>query len=781
MVNGTYPFKECNMDFSKIFLAAGLTVSLAAGTSFAAKYEAEEATLSGGAEAVSSDKASGGKYVNENEGDIEFKVTATAAGKHMVKIHYKAGSFKSNYIVVNGQTAGQVDFNEAIDFTDITTIVTLKAGENTITIQKFWGWISVDYIDVEPYESQPFAICNTPVTPNATESAVKLYNFLVNNFEKQTISGVMTGDMEGFTDGGDAKSHPDVADVYSRSGKYPALVGVDFLFATGPKASESWYKSYTDKAISLAKSLWKQGGIPAFTWHWKDPLDEKDAFYANAEAAGDGEWTDFDFTKAFMTGTTTWDTLSAAYKGIIADIDYIADYFLDLQKDGVAAIFRPLHEAGGNWFWWSTKTGKQFAALYRLVYERMVFTKGVKNLVWVFNPSSTGNTEWNPGETYYDVLSIDIYNNDNDHSSNSGAFDDFKTKWGLSKILALSENGPIPDVENMKTDGAVWSWWMPWYGTWGGKYIGQTKNEVWKSNMESDRVITLDEMPGWDKYTTANSGTGTCKESSQETKFNGDTAKAAGEVTEDKMLVTLTNVGDDGILLSYTKLPDLTNSKTISVDITVEGEGATEGGVWVGLAFTRDGSKDSLWTWEQSPSDGCWLEQSASTTCKFAITSYVDDNKEEHPMDIGNLFSVAFVISTPGFSGKVTFDNMVTDDGKIVSLFDDSKSLFTSDKKNGTTAKVSLASESSDAIKTIATATGSKLAVQASVLSFITHHAGFASVDVFSITGKRIANLHRGSLAAGTHTFSLTGFAKGHYVIRVKAPGLASTQPILLK
>ena len=184
------------MDFSKIFLAAGLTVSLAAGTSFAAKYEAEEATLSGGAEAVSSDKASGGKYVNENEGDIEFKVTAAAAGKHMVKIHYKSGAFKSNYIVVNGQTAGQVDFNEAIDFTDITTIVTLKAGENTITIQKFWGWISVDYIDVEPYESQPFAICNTPVTPNATESAVKLYNFLVNNFEKQTISGVMPGDME---------------------------------------------------------------------------------------------------------------------------------------------------------------------------------------------------------------------------------------------------------------------------------------------------------------------------------------------------------------------------------------------------------------------------------------------------------------------------------------------------------------------------------------------------------------------------------------------------------
>ena len=773
---------EMIMTIQKKLLPLALAFACSA---YAEQYEAETATLSNGAEKVESASASGSAYVDQKEGDIEFKVTAAAAGKHMVKIHYKSGAFKSNYIVVNGQTAGQVDFNEALEFTDITTIVTLKAGENTITIQKFWGWISVDYIDVEPYESQPFAICNTPVTPNATESAVKLYNFLVNNFEKQTISGVMTGDMEGFTDGGDAKSHPDVADVYTRSGKYPALVGVDFLFATGPKASESWYKSYTDKAISLAKSLWKQGGIPAFTWHWKDPLDEKDAFYANANAAGDGEWTDFDFTKAFMTGTTTWDTLSAAYKGIIADIDYIADYFLDLQKDGVAAIFRPLHEAGGNWFWWSTKTGKQFAALYRLVYDRMVITKGVKNLVWVFNPSSTGNIEWNPGEAYYDVLSIDIYNNDNDHSSNSGAFDDFKTKWGLSKILALSENGPIPDVENMKADGAVWSWWMPWYGTWGGKYIGQTKNEVWKSNMESDRVITLDEMPGWDNYTEVNSGTGACKAERTETKYNGDAEKAAGNKKEDKMLVTYTNVGSDGVLISYTKLPDLTHSKAISVDITVNGSGAENDGVWIGLALIRDGSKDSAWTWEQSPSDGCWLEQNGgSSTCKFAIDKYVDDDKIEHPTDLDNLFSITFVTSAPGFNGTITFDNMVSDDGAIISLFDDEKGLFTVGDDSKTFASVSLASASgkdSDAIRVKNPQGNLNLGIISETLSFSTEIAGRVSVDVFTMNGRLAATLYRGNLPAGSYAFSLADLSHGQYIIRVKGPGITTTLPVRIK
>ena len=214
----------------------------------------------------------------------------------------------------------------------------------------------------------------------------------------------------------------------------------------------------------------------------------------------DGEYTDFDFKTAFKSGTTEWNTESAAYKGIIADIDHIAEYFLELQKAGVAAIFRPLHEAGGLRFWWSINPGKEFAALYRLVFDRMVKEKGVRNLIWVYNPESKVVSDWDPGEEYYDVISIDIYNNDNDYSSNSGAFEKFKTATGAKKIIALTENGPIPDVKNMHDDEAVWSWWMPWYSTWSGKWPGQTANSVWKSNMADARVITIDDMPGWDKY-----------------------------------------------------------------------------------------------------------------------------------------------------------------------------------------------------------------------------------------------------------------------------------------
>lgn len=485
------------MNIVRNTLFVGFSLAMIA---FAAKYEAESATVSDGAEIVNSSGVSGTGYADMQEGNITFEgITAEKAGKYQVTIHYKAGDYKANYIVVNGATSGTVDFEATSNWSDVSTVVTLKAGTNSISLEKYWGWISVDCIDVEPYESAPFKISATPVTPEATESAVKLYSFLRENFGKKTISGIMTGDMTGYTLGADFKTHDDVKYIYTHSGKYPVLVGLDFLFATGPNASQGWNMEYTDKAISIAKGLWKAGGIPAFTWHWKDPLDKDDAFYIQGADNGQG-YTTFDFATGFKPGTTEWDTESAAYKGIVADIDHIADYFLELQKEGVAGIFRPLHEAGGKWFWWSINSGDQFAALYRLVFDRMVKVKGVKNMIWVFNPEGSTVTSWDPGSEYYDVLSIDIYNSANDHSSNASSFDKFKSASNGMKILALSENGPIPDVNNMHTDEAVWSWWMPWYSTWNGTWPGQTKDAVWKSNMDDERILSLEDMPGWEKY-----------------------------------------------------------------------------------------------------------------------------------------------------------------------------------------------------------------------------------------------------------------------------------------
>ncbi|MCF0216828.1 MAG: beta-mannosidase [Fibrobacteraceae bacterium] len=760
------------MDLKRLACYLGIALST---TTFAAQYEAEDATLAGGAA-----KSTDGTYVSQNEGSIMWKVSVAKEGKYTMTIHYKAGSEKTNYVEVNGSRAAEVYFPASTKFTDINTNIFLKAGDNDVAITRFWGWIDVDYITIEEAQEVAFTICKSPTTEGATESAVKLYNFLVNNFQSKTISGVMTGNMD--NSNGNVKEHEDVQAVYTASGKYPALVGFDFLNATGKNATESWYKEYTNKALALAEDLWNQGGIPAFTWHWNDPTDSVMAFYTSQNAAGkDNDFTTFDFTKAFIPNTTTWDTLSSTYKDIVSDIDEIAAIFLKLQEKGVAAIFRPLHESGGNWFWWSTNSGKQFAALYRLVYERMVFMNKVKNLVWVFNPSTTSLTEWNPGETYYDVLSVDIYNKAFDNSSNSGAFDNLKNNFGVTKVLSLSENGPIPDVEKMQTEQAVWSWWMPWYESWDGGFVSQTKAEVWKSNLENENIITLEDMPGWANYAEASKGTESCPVSTTTSKYGA----GSGEVAKNYVMgVNLNKLGEDGVLINTTKIPDLSSSKSISVDLKVPGSGAVDGGVWIGLAFVKDGSKDSAWTWEMSQSTGCWLNEGSKKTCTFDITSYADDDGVEHPMDIGNLFSMVFIINANGYSGLVTFDNIVTDDEKVIASFDSQKELFNvSEGSEDFVKSIELVDpEGSTAIK-VSNVPGNavKSSVYKNTVMLSIARTSDVSVSVFGLNGKRIMDLHKGTLEAGVHSYNIEGLSKGSYLVRVKGNGFAGSMPLYIK
>ena len=768
------------MEFTKTLLAFGLA---AAASASAAQYEAEDGTLTKDAAVATNTEASGGKYVKMNGGDISFPaVTVEKAGQYSVVVHYmnNYGGDKINYVGV-GSTTSQVSFpvTDKGKFVDVETVLTLAAGANTIAITNSWGWIDVDYIEVKEFEAKAFTLCNAPVTKNATPSAIKLYNFLVNNFGKKTISGVMTGNMDAYTIG-DATQHEDVQAVFKAGGKYPALIGADLMNATGANKDEGWFQQYTEKAIDIAKTTWKKGGIPAFTWHWR-PGDEVEFYVKGAHDT----YTEFDFSEAFIKGSTTWDTTSAAYKAIVGDIDHVSQIFLDLQKEGVAAIFRPLHESGGNWFWWSVNTGKQFIALYQLLYERMVFKNGVNNLIWDFNPQDASKLSWTPGETYYDVLSVDIYNKANDHQSNSAAFIDFANKGGTNKIIALSENGPIPDVDKMYEENAPWSWWMPWYDSWSAGYVSQTAASVWQKNLADERIITLDEMPGWDNYNEAAAATNACPTSTQNAKFGADTAKANPENVDLVMGVTYKAINDSGANIQYTKVPKLTGAKSIVVTIENKGSGGENSGIWIGLAFVRDGSKDKAWTWEQSPSDGCWLNDGAKSTCEFSIETYTDDAGTEHPMDLDNLFSVTFILAgANGFEGTVLFDNMVTDNGIIINGFNKKTELFTAaDQSKGHIASIELYNKDGTptAIKPTAIAKNSGLHVNGTNVAFTAGKAGFASIDVFNMNGKRVATLYRGTLSAGEHSFSLQNMPKGQYIIRAKGAGIAATKPIFIK
>lgn len=451
------------------------------------KLEAEDASYS--ACTVDSDsKYSGGKALRltETNAKITFEVNIEQKSKYAL---YAAGNGIGGEKVINVKVNGANGLFNLNDYTEVEVgTFLMQEGVNTIEITPNWTWFDIDYIRIDAAQDEiPFDIAAAPVDANATEAAIKMYSFLYDNFGKKTISGIMTGDMDSAN--GDVTQHEDVKAVYQASGKYPALVGFDFMNATGLDENNSWFQDYQRKGMELAKDLCRRGGFPAFTWHWRDPSRETGEFYSEKNKVSIAQ---------AMNADGSWNTESELYKYIIKDIDYIADFFLEMQAENMACIFRPLHEASGGWFWWGRdKKAEDCAKLYRLIHEEMVNVKGVHNVLWVWNPATVDDAAWNPGAEYYDVIAVDIYNNDFDYSSNASHFDKLKKLSEGKKLIALSENGPIPDVDKTFDEEAVWSWWMPWYQTWGGNFVSKTSNEEWQKVMDDARIITLEDLQEW--------------------------------------------------------------------------------------------------------------------------------------------------------------------------------------------------------------------------------------------------------------------------------------------
>jgi mannan endo-1,4-beta-mannosidase len=478
------------------------------------RYEAEDAIVDENSVVkVESADASGGYYVNMKEGTLSFAVNISSAGFYAIRICYSQpndSNQKIQNLTVNGVAKGQISFPYSEPFVAIKGFakVNLSAGDNTIGIVKSWGWVNIDYIELTPFVETPFTITASPVTPKASENAIKMYGFLRDQFQKKTISGVMTNTVF-FNDGKytpyKVEEQTEVAWIIDASGKTPALLGLDFMHATGKSSDQQWHQGYTAATLAMAEDIYKKGGFPAYCWHWKDPLKNIEAFYS--ASSGNTDFTDFNLNRAFMDSTTctAFNTSSKEYTAIVADIDIIAAYLKTLAQKNIPILWRPMHEASGRWFWWGYSGPKACVALYRFLFYRLVNHHGLNNLIWVWTTDEAADAlDWYPGDEYVDIVGRDYYYypREANHGSLVASFENVKDIFGGRKLIALSENGSIPHPDSMATDGAGWSYFMPWYGdyTMDGWAHDNTAAD-WNSIMNNSRVITLDAMPGWEKYT----------------------------------------------------------------------------------------------------------------------------------------------------------------------------------------------------------------------------------------------------------------------------------------
>lgn len=324
--------------------------------------------------------------------------------------------------------------------------------------------------------------------PNATAEASSLMKYLCDTKGESILSGQ-------YAEGIDA---PEIRAIYHQTGKYPAIMGFDFLYY-GKTASEN--VSFPVNTTRLAIDWWNCGGIVAFCWHWMAPTDNRltqawpwnKSFYTQA--------TNFDLAKALQ------DPESEEYKLLMADIETVCVELGKLKKAGVPVLWSPLHEASGGWFWWGAQGSEAYKQLWNLLYDTMVNKHGLDNLIWVWSGpcnAETDVTPWYPGDARVDIIAASIYGERHDYTSKAGHYESAQACTGEDKLITISETSVIPDPDALSPEG-MWSWFALWYREFVVDLSAGYENALYSDEYTSlnmlrkayghEKVITLDELP----------------------------------------------------------------------------------------------------------------------------------------------------------------------------------------------------------------------------------------------------------------------------------------------
>ncbi|MCL2698352.1 MAG: beta-mannosidase [Oscillospiraceae bacterium] len=397
------------------------------------------------------------------------------------------GGTKENYITVNGERLGTV-FTGDDDFGDaVFERVFLTEGQNSIALERYWGWIrlrSLHITNSEPLDPAIFDVSARLINPDANETARRLMSYLADSYGKVILSGQ-------YSDHGLLAGEAGV--IFMTTGKRPAVLGMDMIEYSPSRAE----RGNTSSTVEHAIEAWAEhGAIVTLCWHWNAPSEyirERDTWY-----------------KAFYTSDTNINLEKImngedpeGYGLLMRDIDVIAEELKRLQDADVPILWRPLHEAAGGWFWWGAGGREPYIELWKLLYERLTFEHGLNNLIWLWNGEAA---DWYPGDDYVDIIGEDIYAGERVYSSQIHKFTEAVSYADTPKIVTLSENGTLFDPDLALRDGAMWGFWA----TWGGEFVVKrglwsyseqfTEEEMLIKAYNHEIVVTLEDLPDLKTY-----------------------------------------------------------------------------------------------------------------------------------------------------------------------------------------------------------------------------------------------------------------------------------------
>ncbi|MCX5384932.1 glycoside hydrolase family 26 protein [Streptomyces sp. NBC_00083] len=298
------------------------------------------------------------------------------------------------------------------------------------------------------------------------------------------------------------------------TGKFPGFVEIDLgpgygqqgwgvdrprpYSAAWPNHRKNW--AYTDDAVDLAVGVWSglpraadgtyntdgreprsdgsasalpsNGGRPAglvgmsFHQPWPgSPVKGYDETKRrNSPAVRDGDW----IRRLLTPGT-------ADHGALLHDLSFVADHLAYLAAHDVPVLFRPYHEmnAGAQeGFWWSALAPDQYTRLWRTLYDYLVGTRNLHNLIFVWSPNAWdhihGSEPWDyyPGEKYVDVVGVDDYSGSPQQPFDGGVWTkrwyDGLADYGKPRMMAESFHVPVNSAQPHTLDTTPWVLWTVW-------------------------------------------------------------------------------------------------------------------------------------------------------------------------------------------------------------------------------------------------------------------------------------------------------------------------------
>lgn len=342
----------------------------------------------------------------------------------------------------------------------------------------------------------PLATAN----PNASATAKAILNWF-SDLPSRSDNRVVIGQFGSYGDGtSDVTAQNQLNKIFNASGVYPALTGMDYArWDNHP----NHFNDFTEPNEWM-KQKWNEGYLISCSWHAWNPF---------TNSASSVAYQAYPLENLYTTGTaenTTWMSM----------LSYIADALEDLQNSGVVVIWRPLHECNGGWFWWhQSEPASKYINLWRHMFNYFTNTRGLNNLLWLYN-GNRNNNQWNrrvtyyyPGANYVDMVGYDVYlsrtTTRNEDPILANQWQEYSDCVATGKPVSWSEFGPTPsdssgwqaaphdstivirDIKALYPQVTMVQWWEYIWQLGNQANIPQLLNDSWS--------ITRNELPDFDQ------------------------------------------------------------------------------------------------------------------------------------------------------------------------------------------------------------------------------------------------------------------------------------------